>query len=146
MWTRLSNYLKSIHSFLKPDEYVMTAANTWATADRLAGRGVLIMGDFNKCLSKLTPWASINSLDTLDDKLRVPKPDGIPFSSYNGTSTTHSSLIDNIFFQTHPHFELTSIGGTMHPLFSEVTDLNPMTRNPHCSPQTLLQRANHQSS
>ncbi len=126
MWTRLSSYLRTIRSPITPEEYVMHTADSWATTDRLAGRGVVIMGDFNKSLSALNQWAALNSLDSLSDKLRQPKPDGISYSSFNGSSASRPSLIDHIFLQTHEQFDLTSVGGTMHPLFSEVADHNPI--------------------
>lgn len=99
----------------------MTTVDSWATADRLVGRGVIVIGDFNKSFSTLGPRASLNALDSLSDELQIPKPDGIPFSSFNG-----SWLIGLIFLQTHDNFEIPSIGCTMHPLFSEFTYHNPI--------------------
>jgi hypothetical protein len=123
MWTRLLEYLKTTQSPLSPAEYVMQTAEKWAVSDRLAGRGVVIMGDFNKPLSRLHDWATTTNFESLGDELLHAKT-GSTFASFNGTSTTKPSLIDHIFVQSHSPFQLTSIGGTMHPQISDVTDHN----------------------
>jgi hypothetical protein len=47
MWQRLTTYLHKTRSNLRPDDYVIHAAERWAAADKLAGRTILIMRDFN---------------------------------------------------------------------------------------------------
>jgi endonuclease/exonuclease/phosphatase family metal-dependent hydrolase len=73
-------------------------AEKWATADKLAGRTVIIMGDFNKSDAALKSWADINGLYSLSRKLAMAK-NGEPFASFNGTSTVKPSHIDHIYLQ-----------------------------------------------
>jgi hypothetical protein len=68
-------------------------------------------------------WATTINFESLGEELLRAK-NGSTFASFNGTSTTKLSLIDHIFLQAHPSFQLTSIGGTMHPQLSDVTDHN----------------------
>ena len=82
-----------------------------------------MMGDFNKPLRKMRDWMSTTDFGCLSEELLHAKT-GSTFSSFNGTSTTKPSLIDHIFLQNNSSFQLTSIGGTMHPLISDVTDHN----------------------
>jgi hypothetical protein len=124
MWQRLSKYLSKINSPLRPDEYVIQMAEKWATADKLAGRTVIIMGDFNKSDAALKSWADINGLYSLSRKLATAK-NGEPFASFNGTSTVKPSHIDHIYLQQNAPFTLTSIGGLMNPPCSLITDHNP---------------------
>ncbi len=123
MWTRILEYLKSVQSPLNPAEYILQTAERWAVADRLASRGVIMMGDFNKSLHQLQDWTVTTDLDALGDELLSSKT-GSTFASFNGTSTTKPSLIDHIFLQAHKDFQLTSISGTMHPQLSNLTDHN----------------------
>jgi hypothetical protein len=82
-----------------------------------------MMGDFNKSLSKMEDWKTTTHFDSLGEELLHAKT-GSTFASFNGTSTTKPSLIDHIFLQEHSPFQLTSIGGTMHPQISDITDHN----------------------
>ncbi len=69
MWTRLLEYLRTMQSPLSPAEYVMQTAEKWAITDRLAGRGVIMMGDFNKSLSKMDDWKTTTHFDSLGEEL-----------------------------------------------------------------------------
>jgi hypothetical protein len=124
MWQRLLQYLSKHDNPLQPDEYVIQTAERWAASDKLAGRVVLIMGDFNRSYATLSDWAAINGLSSMSRQLAASKP-GCPFATFNGTSTVKSSLIDHIFLQRDSPFFLNSVGGLMHPLFSLITDHNP---------------------
>ena len=124
MWQRLLKYLSTTGNPLQPDEYVIQTAERWAAMDKLAGRVVFIMGDFNRTNTTLSDWASVNGLSCLSRKLETSKP-GFPFATFNGTSTVKASLIDHLFLQKDTSFSITSIGGLMHPLLTLVTDHNP---------------------
>ncbi len=82
-----------------------------------------MMGDFNKPLCKMQDWLDTTNFDSLGEEL-IHAKNGSTFASFNGTSTTKPSLIDHILLQSNSPFQLTSIGGTMHPRISDVTDHN----------------------
>jgi hypothetical protein len=126
MWTRMKKYLQTKAIQLSPAEYVMHTAERWAIADTLAGRGVIIMGDFNRPLARMTSWASKHSMDSLGSHLSTARRNGQHFGSFNGTSRVKQSLIDHILLRKSDDFKLTSIGGTMHPRISELSDHNPI--------------------
>jgi hypothetical protein len=72
----------------------------------------------NLCARCKTGWTPLALTPFLHAK------NGSTFASFNGTSTTKPSLIDHILLQANSPFQLTSIGGTMHPRISDVTDHN----------------------
>ncbi len=51
MWQRLTTFLAKTKNPLQPDAFVFQTAERWAASDKLAGRTVVIMGDFNKSIS-----------------------------------------------------------------------------------------------
>jgi hypothetical protein len=62
MWQRLLRFLAKTKNPLRPDAFVIQTAERWAAADKLAGRVVLIMGDFNRSAASLEEWSKINGL------------------------------------------------------------------------------------
>jgi hypothetical protein len=124
MWQRLLAYLSKVNSPLRPNDYVIQMAERWATADKLAGRTIIIMGDFNKSETALKNWAEINGLYSMSRHLSTAKC-GEAFASFNGTTTVKPSHIDHIYLQRGTPFALTSIGGLMNSLCTLITDHNP---------------------
>ncbi len=124
MWQRLLHFLTTTNNPLMPDAYVIQTTERWAAADKLAGRAVAIMGDFNRSTASLASWAAINDMSSLSPQLATAGP-GHGFASFNGTSSVKPSLIDRIFLQRKTSFALTSVGGLMNPLFTLVSDHNP---------------------
>lgn len=102
MWQRLTAYLSRTNNPLRPEEYVTQTAERWSTADKLAGRTVIILGDFNKSDVTLKNWADINGVYSLSRKLANVKCDEA-FASFNGTGTVKPCHIDHIFLQRDTH-------------------------------------------
>jgi hypothetical protein len=103
MWQRLERFLDKTKNPLRPDAFVIQTAERWATADKLAGRVVLIMGDFNRSAASLSEWGSINGMSSWSVPLAKSKI-GSTFATFNGTSTVKPSHIDHIFLQQDTQF------------------------------------------
>ncbi len=111
MWQRLLRFLAKTMNSLRPDAFVMMqTVERWATADKLAGRVLLIMGDFNRLAASLDEWSKINGLSSWSVPLAKSKL-GSTFATFNGTSTVKPSHIDHIFLQQDAQFEINSAGG-----------------------------------
>jgi hypothetical protein len=108
MWQRLGKYLAKTKSPLRPDEFVIQTAERWAVRDKLEGRAVAIMGDFNKSYHSLAEWAAVNNMSSLSRELHMARP-GNNFASFNGTTTVKPSLIDHIFLQDGTALTLHSV-------------------------------------
>ena len=115
MWVRLQKYLTKTNNTARPDEYVLQTAERWAVAERLAGRAVVIMGDFNKSIEALATWEQENDMYSMSTELAMAMTCGYRFASFNGTSTVKPSHIDHIFIQRGSRIRPNSVGGTTQP-------------------------------
>jgi hypothetical protein len=82
MWQRLLRFLDKTKNPLRPDAFVIQTAEKWATADKLAGRVVLIMGDFNRSAASLEEWSSVSGLSSWSTPLARSKI-GSTFATFN---------------------------------------------------------------
>lgn len=72
----LAAYLAKTKSLLWFDEFVIRTAERWATADKMTGREVVIMGDFNKSYQSLREWAAVNDISSFSRNLFEARPGG----------------------------------------------------------------------